>query len=381
MSDKSTGSPAEQSPALAAFTPPARGLIVAGAFALVVLLMESTASVLAPLLLAAFITVISAPGLRWMRSKGIPKWIALAVVVFLLLDIGSLVALLATGALEGFRESLPTYQERFMLLNQELGGWLEAAGLSNSADAIPDLLDPSQVSRAVSLILSNAGGIFATGFLVLLASVFMLLETPGLPAKLRAAFDLSPAGEARIARLTNAVIGYMRIKTLTSLGTAICVWALLRWMGVDFAVLWALLAFFFNFIPVIGNILMMIPAVLLALVQAGLGTAAAVAAGYLVINTVIGNVLEPRIMGKGLGVSTLAVFVSLLFWGWLFGTVGMFLAVPLTVAVVIALDASPHTRPLAIMLGPDIRGIDSKGGIRDDASQEKPSPPGSDSTR
>jgi len=197
----------------------------------------------------------------------------------------------------------------------------------------------------------------------------------------RIARDQLAAVEARIARLTNAVIGYMRIKTLTSLGTAICVWALLRWMGVDFAVLWALLAFFFNFIPVIGNILMMIPAVLLALVQAGLGTAAAVAAGYLVINTVIGNVLEPRIMGKGLGVSTLAVFVSLLFWGWLFGTVGMFLAVPLTVAVVIALDASPHTRPLAIMLGPDIRGIDSKGGIRDDASQEKPSPPGSDSTR
>ena len=146
----------------------------------------------------------------------------------------------------------------------------------------------------------------------------------------------------------------MRIKSLTSLGTAACVWLLLTFMGIDFAILWALLAFFFNFVPVVGNVLMMIPAVLLALVQGGVGTAITVAIGYLVINTVIGNVLEPRIMGKGLGVSTLAVFVSLLFWGWLFGTVGMFLAVPLTAAVVIALDASPYTRPLAILLGPDI---------------------------
>ena len=75
----------------------------------------------------------------------------------------------------------------------------------------------------------------------------------------------------------------------------------------------------------------------------------------LVINTVIGNVIEPRVMGKGLGISTLAVFVALLFWGWLFGLVGMFLAVPLTAALIAALDASPHTRPLAIMLGPELK--------------------------
>jgi predicted PurR-regulated permease PerM len=105
---------------------------------------------------------------------------------------------------------------------------------------------------------------------------------------------------------------------------------------------------------VLGNILMMIPPVFLALVQTDLQTTLFVAIGYLVINITIGNVLEPRIMGKGLGVSTLAIFISLLFWGWLFGTVGMFLAVPLTAAAVIALDAHPQTRPLAILLGPAI---------------------------
>jgi predicted PurR-regulated permease PerM len=108
---------------------------------------------------------------------------------------------------------------------------------------------------------------------------------------------------------------------------------------------------------------MMIPAVLLALVQVGFPTALLVAGGYLVINTIIGNVIEPRVMGKGLGISTLAVFIALLFWGWLFGLVGMFLAVPLTAALIAALDASPLTRPLAIMLGPEIKTAEDEGQV------------------
>jgi predicted PurR-regulated permease PerM len=112
-------------------------------------------------------------------------------------------------------------------------------------------------------------------------------------------------------------------------------------------------------VPILGSILMMIPAVLLALVQFDLGSALLVAAGYLLINTMIGSVIEPRIMGKGLGISTLAVFIALMAWGWLFGAVGMFLAVPLTTALIIALDASPHTRPLAILMGPPITAEDA----------------------
>jgi predicted PurR-regulated permease PerM len=171
---------------------------------------------------------------------------------------------------------------------------------------------------------------------------------------LRAAFHWTEAGDARLKRLLDTINRYMQIKALTSLGTAFSVWLLLWFFGIDFAILWAVLAFFLNFVPVLGNILMMIPPVFLALVQTDLQTTLFVAIGYLVINITIGNVLEPRIMGKGLGVSTLAIFISLLFWGWLFGTVGMFLAVPLTAAAVIALDAHPQTRPLAILLGPAI---------------------------
>ena len=345
---------------LSTFSAPARGLLIAGAVALVVTLMKTAAPLLTPILLAIFIAIVATPALAWMRRKGVPKWGALFVIAFVLLDVGSLLALVTTGALEGFKDSLPGYQERFALLAQQFGGMMAGTGVDNPTAAATDLMDPARLAALVPRLLSSAGGVFATGLLVLLTVIFILLEVPAMMPKLRAAFHVTPDGEARLQRMLDNINRYMQIKALTSLATAVCVWLMLWLFGVDFAILWAVLAFFLNFLPVVGNILMMIPPVLLALVQIDLTTALLVAAGFLVINTAIGNVIEPRIMGKGLGISTLAVFIALLFWGWLFGTVGMFLAVPLTTALIIALDASPHTRPLAIMMGPAVTPEDSE---------------------
>ena len=225
------------------------------------------------------------------------------MITFVLLDIGSLLALLTTGALEGFRERLPTYQERFLLLSEQFGRWMEALGAEGSGQAIPELLDPTKVVVGLRFLLSNAGGFFATGLLVLLAVVFILLEANTVPAKLRAAFHLTGEGDARLKRLGGVIKRYMLIKSLTSLATAFCVWFWLYALGIDFVMLWTVLAFFLNFVPVVGNIVMMIPPVLIALVQTDLETTLLVAIGFLVINTGIGSVLEPRIMGKGLGIS------------------------------------------------------------------------------
>ncbi len=139
------------------FTPPARGVIVAGALALVMAVMKLAAPILTPLLLAVFIAVVATPALRWMRRKGVPKWGALGLIAFVLLDLGSLLALIATGALEGFRDSFPTYQERFMLLSQQAGVWLERLGLEHSQEAIPDLLDPNKVMGLVRLARGASG--------------------------------------------------------------------------------------------------------------------------------------------------------------------------------------------------------------------------------
>ncbi len=340
--------------ALASFTPIGRGLIVAAAVALLILFLKMAAPFIAPILLAAFIAVVAAPALHWMRQHGVPKWGGLLIVAFVLLDAGSLLALVATGALEGFRDSLPGFQERFLLLSEQAGLWLEALGMPGSREAIPDILDPAKAAGLVKMMLANASGVFGTGLLVLLAVVFILLEAPTLSAKLKAAFHLTEESEARLARVMQAMSQYIKIKGLASLAVAVLIWIWTWKLGLPFAALWGVLAFFLNFIPFLGNLLMAIPPVLLALVQTDLQTTLLVALGYLVVNFVVGNILEPRFMGKGLGISTLAVFLSLLFWGWVLGLVGVFLAVPLTMALIIALDASPQTRAFAILLGPTI---------------------------
>ena len=114
------------------------------------------------------------------------------------------------------------------------------------------------------------------------------------------------------------------------------------------------LAFLLNFVPFVGSIFMAIPTLLFALVNHDVGTLLWVAVAYLAVNVLIGNILEPRIMGQGLGISTFVVFLSLLFWGWVLGTIGVFLSVPLTMALMTALDASPQTRPIAILMGPPV---------------------------
>ena len=212
---------------LAGFSPMARGSIVAAAIAVLVMFLKAAAAVVAPMLLAVFIAAIATPPLRWMRRRRVPRYFALVIVLLVLLDFGSLVALVITGALEGLRESLPTYQERLSLLNQQIGHWLEDIGIENSREALPDLFNAAAATRLVSATLANISGTCATGLLVLLAVVFMLVEAPGLPMKLKAAFNLSPSTEERLGRLLEATNQYMFIKCLTSLATGVCVWILL----------------------------------------------------------------------------------------------------------------------------------------------------------
>jgi predicted PurR-regulated permease PerM len=305
-------------------------------------------------LLALFIAVVATPPLRWLRGKGMPKYLAVLLILIILMDVASLVALTTTGALEAMRESLPRYQDRLVLLSEQFGRWLEAVGIDRSRAALSDLVNPAAVSQFIYVALTNAGSTIATGLLVLLIVAFMLIEASSLPAKLRAAYALTGAGEERLRQLFASVNRYMLIKCMTSLATGICIWLWLKVFGIEYAVALGVAAVMFNFIPIIGNILMAVPAVLIAFVQAGLPTALLVTLGYVVVNFVIGNIVEPRLMGRELGISSVVVLLSLLFWGWVFGPIGLFLSVPLTMVLVVALDASPYTRPIAIMLGPAV---------------------------
>ena len=205
-----------------------------------------------------------------------------------------------------------------------------------------------------------AGGIFSAlssvltnGFLILLTVVFILLEVSDLPKKLRIVLKNPERSLSTIEKFSQDAKRYLVIKTLISAATGLAIWLWLLILGVDYPVLWGTLAFLLNYVPNIGSIIAALPAVLLALVQLGVGSALLTTLGFVVVNTVLGNLIEPKLMGKGLSLSTLVVFLSMVFWGWILGPIGMILSVPMTSLVKIALESYEETRGLAFMLGSD----------------------------
>jgi predicted PurR-regulated permease PerM len=214
-------------------------------------------------------------------------------------------------------------------------------------------LDPSAAMGMAGDLLSGLGNVLANTFLIILTVIFLLVEATALPNKWAVMAQDAPSTTG-FGKFLDSVNSYMAIKGWVSLatGTIIAIW--LAILDVDYPLLWGLLAFLFNFVPNIGSIIAAIPAVLLALVQFGPGAAIGAGAGYLAVNIVMGNVVEPRFMGKGVGLSTLVVFISLVFWGWVLGPVGMLLSVPLTMVVKLALETRRDTCWIAVLLGPDI---------------------------
>ncbi len=197
--------------------------------------------------------------------------------------------------------------------------------------------------KGLASILSNA-------FMISLIVVFMLLEGVWLPTKLKVAFGEASDAVLQLSHAATQIQRYLAVKTIISLvtGALVAIWTSV--IGLDFALVWGLLAFLLNFIPTIGSLLAAVPAVLLALVQLGPGSALAVGLGFVVVNVGFGNIIEPNVMGRTLGLSTLVVFLSLVFWGWVLGPVGMLLSVPLTMIIKIILESNETTRPIAIML-------------------------------
>jgi predicted PurR-regulated permease PerM len=192
--------------------------------------------------------------------------------------------------------------------------------------------------------------------LIFILAIFLLLEAGTLTAKMAAAFGEGHVHLETFRQLFEDINRYLVIKTWISLLTGLLAGVLCAAAGVDFPVLWGVLAFVLNYVPNIGSIVAAIPPTLLALLRLGSGASLAVAAGYVVINTVLGNMVEPRVMGNGLGLSPFVVLLSLVFWGWVLGPIGMLLSVPLTMAVKIATESSDQTRWIAVLLGPGQAG-------------------------
>ncbi len=311
--------------------------------------MQAASAILVPFLVAAFLAVICTPLMRWMQHYHVPAGLAVVIVMLIIIGVLALVGIFIGGQIAEFRARLPFYEDQ---LNDKLTGIAALFGQETSISGLLSLVQPASPMELVANLFSGLQGLLANFFLIMFTVIFLLLEASSLPGKLQLVLASSRGDPDFFKRFTSGVQRYLGIKTVMSLVTGVAAGALTAAFGLDFPLLWGLLAFLFNYVPNIGSLIAAIPAVVLALVQFGFVQAAMIAVGYFVINISIGGIIEPRVVGRGLGLSTLVVFLSLVFWGWVFGPVGMLLSVPLTMTAKIALDSSDRTAPIAVLLGP-----------------------------
>ncbi len=322
-------------------------------FAAVIIILaglKTASSIIIPFLLSMFLAIICNPIVHKAEKYKIPKGIAVFMVIAIFVGIGFSLAGLIGNSLNELSLVLPHYKAQLSSEFKLLIDKLAENNILLSSDLLTEYLDPGAAMGFAADMLSGFGNIMANLFLIILTVVFMLFEASSMPAKLHLALKDPHMKMEKIDRFISSVNQYLAIKSVVSLATGLIVSTMLWVFGLDFFILWGVLAFLFNFIPNIGSIIAAVPAVLLAILQLGGVDAAFIGLGYVTINMLMGNIIEPKFLGKGLGLSTLVVFLSLIFWGWLLGTAGMLLSVPLTMIIKIALENSVESRWISIML-------------------------------
>lgn len=328
-----------------------RLLLTLASFVIVVAGMRAAQTLMVPFLLAIFIAIICTGPLHWLQRRKVPTGLAVLIIILTVIAISLTILTLVGTSVNDFTRSIPAYQEKLRVQTLGLIPWLEKLGIKIAPGDLLNYFDPGKAMQMVASTLAKTGGVLTNALLILITVIFILLEAAGMPAKLRAALTDAESSLSSFERFSDGVRQYLAIKTLVSLATGLVITLWLLFLGLDYPLLWGLIAFLMNYVPNIGSIIAAIPAVLLSLVQLGPSSALLVAGGYLAANLLIGSALEPKLMGRKLGLSTLIVFLSLVFWGWVLGPVGMLLSVPLTMIVKIALEVNPETTWLAILLG------------------------------
>ncbi len=304
-------------------------------------------SIISPFLIALFITAISSPAMFWLTKHRVSQGLAVTIIILSIILSGFILSSIISTSLTSFSENVPEYKERLQIITSSTATVLDQVGIHVQ---LKELFNLGKVMNVASQTLNHILGALTNIFFILMMVIFLLLELNIFAYKF-AILSNKPKDEMEHFReITDTINRYFKIKTLTSVITAIPIMIVLSIMGVDFPILWGTVAFFLNFIPNIGSIIAAVPAVLLALIQFGFVGAGQVILLYLIMNNVVGNFLEPKLMGSSLGISTLVVFLSLVFWGWLLGPIGMFLSVPITMTMKIIMDSREDTRWISILL-------------------------------
>ncbi len=297
--------------------------------------------------------MLGTPLVQWLERKRVPHVpaVLLVLLVLIVLLLGG-TGLVATS-LGGFSADMPAYQERIQGQVPVLRALLADRGLHVTDKALLEYLNPAAVMTLAVSLLGGLGSALSNIVLILLTVLFILLEASSFPVKLRAVLGDPREKFPEFTKFVDDIQRYMLVATGLNLTAGVLIGIMLTVLGVNSPVLWGFLAFMLLYIPHVGSIIAAIPAVSLTLVLFGPGRAALVAAGYVLIQFTIGNVVWPKLVGRKMSLSTLVVFLSLVFWGRMLGLMGAVLCVPFTMTLKFLCENHESTRWIAVLLGPE----------------------------
>jgi predicted PurR-regulated permease PerM len=312
----------------------------------IVALMKAGAALVAPFLLLFFLAFLVVPLYQKLLHRGLSSGVALLIMVVgmagLAFFLGVLVAFSfrqLLGALDGYNHAILAELDG---LSQQFS--LDASSLEAVSDTFFQI-----IGDAAGSFLSNLLALAITGLAILVALIFIMLESSAYPRRLRNGLGENSLLVMRMGLFQRSVYRYVLSRIKLNLLTGIGVTVMLLIFRVDFALLWGVLAFFLSFVPYVGLVLAAIPAVLLAAAESGLPIGAVVALGYLAINQIIEQVAAPKIIGDDIAISPALMFVALVLWAWMFGTLGALLAGPMTAMMIVIMASFDDTRWLAIL--------------------------------
>ncbi|MFV0480826.1 MAG: AI-2E family transporter [Campylobacteraceae bacterium] len=326
-------------------------LLYAAAFVIVIAGVKSAQSIISPFLLAIFIAVMSAPAVFWLEKLGLRRIFAFFIVTIVVVAFLSIAMIITWNALNNFASKLHIFQVKLNLLMEQVSIFLASKDIEFNPKAdMPTEFQPSYIINVMRGFLLSFSKILSGSFMIFLMVAFILFETTSLGDKTRVILGRGTKEAKTLDSFIQNLKKFLAIRTTASAITGLFVGVALALLGIENAIFWGITAFFLNFIPVVGSIIAAIAPIIMTFIEHSLGMVFAVSGVYLFINIAIGNIIEPRFLGHGMGISALVVLLSLIFWGWVLGPIGMFLAVPLTMIIKLILEINPDTRWIAIAL-------------------------------
>jgi AI-2 transport protein TqsA len=325
-----------------------RVMLFLAATVVVLVGMRLGAPILSPILFAVVLSLLFSPIYSWLRRHRVPTPLALVLMLVGLTILFGGIFLLLGVSITRFSGDIGSYTGQ---LNGQLANFQDLAkslGLSNVD--IRDAVKPSALTGAIGAVLGGLADFLSDIFLILMITLFLLAEGPAMMGRLRASAGADHPQLKSMMTFGHSVVRQLGLRALVNLFTAAGVVILLWVLGVDYPLMWGILTFFLSFIPWIGLPIAVAPAVILALAEYGVERALLVIAGVVVINILAENVLSPMLMGRGLSLSPTVLFVGFIFWAWLLGGPGAFLAAPLTIFVALIFQTFPEKRWIASLM-------------------------------